>query len=169
MYSEPFNVRGIIAAHYLKDCPNIIEIGSYKSPITDFLTHRFEQVVCIDPLIEPLQKKKILHVREDYRFFDFKPFINRPFGLVMLGMDLPFDFKLFHLAASAQRVIIEFPPKHTPSKQQFEVLQKTSRLRIELSVGFDLADNDFGDLSNSSPVFPKRHLYVLSPIAVRVP
>ena len=163
LYSEPFHVRGVIAAHYLQDCPNIIEIGSYKVPITDFLTHRFEQAVCVDPLTQPRNKGRVLHAREDYRFFDFKPFLQRPFGLVLLGMDLPFDFKLFHLAASARRVIVEFPPKHGPSRVQFEILRKAANLQIDLNVGIDLTENDFGDLSDSSPVFSERRLYVLSP------
>ena len=40
--SEPFHIRAVIAAHYLQDCPHVIEIRSYKVPITHFLTHPFE-------------------------------------------------------------------------------------------------------------------------------
>ncbi len=153
----------MIAAHYLKDCDNIIEIGGYKTPITDFLTHDYHQAVSIDPLIEPREEKKILHAREDFRYFDFKPYITKPYGLVMLGMDLPFDFKLFTLAASAKRLVIELPLCHRPSQLQFELLEKNVSWHVDLQLKLDFSGNDLGNLENSFPIMPHRILYVLSP------
>lgn len=162
LYSKPFQIRYVIAAHYLKDCPSIIEIGGYKSPITDFLSHPFKQVVSVDPLIEPRREQRILHAKEDFRTFNFTPYTKDPYALVILGLDLPMDMKLYYLAAGARRLIIEFPPKHPPSKLQFDTLVESLGLNIELKVGLDLSGNDFGDLTGSSPVFPHRELYVLS-------
>jgi hypothetical protein len=153
----------LIAAFFLRGCENIIEIGGYKMPITDFLTHDFHQAVSVDPLIDPKEESRILHAKDDFRYFDFKPFLTRPYGLVLLGMDLPFDFKLFSLVASAKKVIIEFPLKHLPSKMQFELLEKNLKWKVDLKLKLDFSDSDFGDLTESHPVFSDRILYVLTP------
>ena len=60
-------------------------------------------------------------------------------------------------------MIIEFPPQYGHSKIQFELLQKIAQLRIDLNVFLDLAENGFGDLSDLSPLFSQRRLYVLYP------
>lgn len=162
--SKPFQTRFLIAAHFLKECKNIIEIGGYKMPITGFLTHDFEKALSIDPLIDPKEEKRIVHAREDFRYFDFKPYLKKPYGLVLLGMDLPFDFKLFSLVASAKTVVIEFPPAHLPSRMQFELLEKNLKWHVDLKLHMDFSESNFGDLSDSYPAFPKRVLYVLEPI-----
>jgi hypothetical protein len=161
--SKPFQIRFLIAAFFLKECENIIEIGGYKMPITDFLTHDFHQAVSIDPLIDPKEEPKVLHAKEDYRYFDFKPFLTKPYGLVLLGMDLPFDFKLFSLVASAKKVIIDFPQDHLPSQVQFESLEKNIDWKVDLKLKLDFSDSDFGNLTGSYPVFADRVLYVLTP------
>ncbi len=161
LYSEPFQVRHLIAAHHLKDCPRIIEIGGYKTPIADFLTHSFEHVLSVDPLIKPRLEKTVLHAAEDFRYFDFKPFLQKPYALVLLGMDLPFDFKLFYLAAGATKTIVEFPPKHLPSQVQFNTLKKAAKLQVVFQIALDLKGNDFGNLKNSLPPLTRRKLYVL--------
>jgi len=159
-----FQVRHVIAAHYLRECPHIIEIGGYRTPITNFLTHDFEQAVSVDPLIEPKQTPTVLHAQEDFRFFDFKPYLTKPFGLVLLGMDLPFDFKLLQMAASAKIVVVEFSPAYLPSQAQFDFLSQTIHFQIHLKIGLDLSDCGWEETQNSYPIRPHRLLYVLNNI-----
>ena len=45
--------RYVLAAHYVRDCQSVIEIGGFKTPITRFLTRVPEQVLVVDPLIPP--------------------------------------------------------------------------------------------------------------------
>lgn len=163
LYSIPFQVRHIIAADYLKDHENIIEIGGYKTPISQFLKHNFKQVTSVDPLIEPCEKKGFLHAKQDYRLFDFGPFVETPYAFVILGMDLPFDFKLCCLFARACRVIIEFSPQHLPSQKIFEFLEANFKFQVDLKLHLDFSENDFSDLTDSFPVRPHRTFYVLSP------
>ena len=33
-------IRQVLAAHFVRDCPHIVEIGGHIRPITPYLTHR---------------------------------------------------------------------------------------------------------------------------------
>lgn len=159
--TTPFKSRMILAAGYLTDCPTIIELGGYMSPISDFLKHPYEKVLSVDPLTDPKKESKILHLAKDYREVDFTPYTKKDYGIVMLGMDLPFSQKLFELITRAKKVIIEFPPDHLPSVNLFEEILLISNLQQDLCVHIDLTDNYF-QKQDSYPVFPKRSLYVFS-------
>ncbi|NEP76922.1 MAG: hypothetical protein F6K17_15400 [Okeania sp. SIO3C4] len=58
----------------MRNCRNIIEIGGYKTPITEFLQHNYRQSISVDPLIEPLDNQNVKHIAKDYREVDFAPY-----------------------------------------------------------------------------------------------
>lgn len=160
--SSSFLVRQIIAAHYLKDLPIIIEIGGWKNPIRSFLTHPYEQTINIDPLIENREEEKIFDYQEDYRNFEFGPYIRKSYGLVCLGFELPCSLKLIHLCNKAEKLIIEYPSNHDPSIDQFELLRPYLKLKLDLHLKLDLRGNHFEDIKYSFPVFPYRTLHIFS-------
>ncbi|MFN0105503.1 MAG: hypothetical protein ACKV2U_25875 [Bryobacteraceae bacterium] len=165
LYSEVFQVRYAIAAHYLRGCRNVIEIGGYKTPIDGFLTHRYDSVLVVDPLVEPFQGKKVRRVACDYRTFDFSPYSGANYGLALLGLDLPLSAALFDLAAGAKTVVVEFSEDGCwkAGREGFQTLVGETGLRLRQRIQLDLSGNDFGDLTDSWPPRTNRFIYVLSP------
>jgi len=49
--TEPFQCRQVLAAHFLRPCSTILEIGGFVSPVSDFLVHQPERMIIIDPRI----------------------------------------------------------------------------------------------------------------------
>ena len=50
-----FKSRYVIAAHYLRKCTHIVEVGGYRTPITGFLkSQNHKSVTVLDPYIKPL-------------------------------------------------------------------------------------------------------------------
>ena len=49
-----FKSRYVIAAHHLKHCRHIVEIGGYRTPITHFLTSQHASVTVLDPYVKPV-------------------------------------------------------------------------------------------------------------------
>jgi predicted O-methyltransferase YrrM len=168
LYSTPFKIRYVVASYFLRNCRNIIEIGGYKTPITEFLQHNYRQSISVDPLIEPLDNQKVKHIAKDYREVDFAPYMNE-YGLVILGMELPWDEKLWELARRAKTIIIGYPVDWEKSKKLFEKIQDEVPLEITTQLTFDLSDNDFGDLSNSWPPRCIRKLVVARPLTPSEP
>eukprot|EP00961_Rhodomonas_salina_P040459 543370-Rhodomonas_salina.2 len=50
---DAFKSRYVLAAHHLRSCRNIVEVGGYRTPITKFLTSNHESVTVVDPYIKP--------------------------------------------------------------------------------------------------------------------
>jgi hypothetical protein len=51
---DAFKSRYVLAAHHLRHCRHIVEIGGYRTPISSFLRSQHESVTTIDPYIKPL-------------------------------------------------------------------------------------------------------------------
>jgi hypothetical protein len=91
---EGARTRYLIAAHHLRDCDTVVEIGGFKTPITGFLTRVPERVLVVDPLIrgysgtslrgEPCRLEHVASTFQDYHF-DLEP---HRYGFVMLGLSL---------------------------------------------------------------------------------
>lgn len=113
--------RHAIAAHFLKDCEHIVEIGGHLRPITCFLTHQPKTVTCVDPKMEPLTAGELngapCRVRHHACKFQQVEFDLEPFtyGLVILGYSLkpygdtaPDGDQLFQLVDRAKRTVIDY-------------------------------------------------------------
>ncbi len=116
-------VRQVLAAHFVRDCPHILEIGGHIRPVTSFLTHHPLSVTSIDPKTPAFEADelnghpcKVRHVDKKFQqiAYDYQP---RSYGLVLLGYSLkpfgqrePLGQLLFSLIDNARRVVIEYPP-----------------------------------------------------------
>lgn len=161
--SPSFSFRHVLAAHYLKEFNTIIEIGSLHQPIHRYLTHDFKKCLCIDPLIEPFWDEKIEHINCDYREFNFDPYFGR-FALVLMGLDLPVDEKLFTLINAADRVVIDLAADYPQAQVLFNLICDFSIQEVTFQMRCDVSGNEFGDMSNSYSVRPQREFYVLEPL-----
>lgn len=164
-------IRQVIAAHFLRDCPHIVEIGGYLTPITNYLTHRPQSVLSVDPKTEAYEADELnghpCHVRHVARKFqeityDYAP---RSYGLVLLGYSLkPFGSReplgqlLFSLIDNAGVVIVEYPPALDRSTSQVPAI--ISRPTLTVHCSFELLLND--EKIAASP-YAKRHFFVLHP------
>ncbi len=144
-------VRQVLAAHFLRDCPHVIEIGGHLLPITSFLTHRPESVLVVDPKTVPYAAEtlrgascRIRHVACKFQElnYDYRPL---SYGLVMLGYSMkafgksePVGAKLLDLVDNARRVIIEWPPSLERASLQVPYLlarpQFNQLCRIDLTL-----------------------------------
>jgi hypothetical protein len=92
--TESADLRYVIAAHHLRDCDYVIEIGGRK--MGDFLTHRPKVTLIIDPLFDEHlvryydSSSNITKVPEFYQDYNFTWILERPGtkGLVLLGFML---------------------------------------------------------------------------------
>lgn len=116
-------VRQVLAAHFVRDCPHILEIGGHIRPVTGFLTHNPLSVTSIDPKTPPFgadelngKPCKVRHIDKKFQQIDYD-YAPRTYGLVLLGYSLkpfgqrePLGQLLFSLIDNAKRVVIEYPP-----------------------------------------------------------
>lgn len=50
---DSFKSRYVLAAHHLRGCRHIVEVGGYRTPISSFLNGHHLSVTTIDPYIRP--------------------------------------------------------------------------------------------------------------------
>ena len=146
-------VRQVLAAHFLRDCPHVIEIGGHLRPVTAYLTHHPQSVLVVDPKTVPydgdeLNGKacRVRHVARKFQelSYDYTP---RSYGLVILGFSLkPFGSRsplgdlLFSLVDHAKLVIVEYSPKLERASSQ--VPRLLAREGIQTICGVDLVLRD---------------------------
>lgn len=144
-------VRQVMAAHFLRDCETVIEIGGAGLPIARFLTHHPKAVTVIDPKIEPFRAEHLngAPCRVEYIQAKFQAVTLEPepgeYGLVILGLSLkPFgrqgaiDPRLIRWVDQAKIVIIDYPVNRDRSSEQFPELVGRGTLeelvRIKLQI-----------------------------------
>src|SRR5262245_22067855 len=52
-------VRQVLSAHFVRDCPHVIEIGGHIRPVTPYLTHHPSSVLVVDPKTEPYEGEEL--------------------------------------------------------------------------------------------------------------
>jgi len=175
--SPAFRTRGMIAAHFVHDCPTIIELGGGKSSIDQFLGRTGGGVIVVDPLIRDARRlpgfadeREVWHVRG--RFQDVQMNIQRPgdYGLVLLGLELhdmsEANYRdLFDLVNGARATVIEFSPSFRQAAEQFDRICANTRTRERFLCRLDLRENEFGDVDSGWPPRCDREIHVLEPIA----
>ncbi|HEV7335421.1 MAG TPA: hypothetical protein VGO06_05580 [Bosea sp. (in: a-proteobacteria)] len=114
-------LRQVLAAHALRGCEHVIEIGGAGLPITGFLTHRPASVTVIDPKIPAFADEtlngapcRVRHVAAKLQQVDLAPSAGR-LGLVLLGLSLkPYGSapalgdELLALARRAEVLVIDY-------------------------------------------------------------
>lgn len=175
LWSEAFKSRYVLAAWLLRDCKHIVEIGGYRTPITDFLDLEkgfHDSVTVFDPKMRPENRMhlgKFGNVRIDHnaRPWDGVPLKNipKPFGLAMLGLELHLAEEnwrwLFRYVQAAQRTVIEYAVSFPTGIQQYARILKETGAKVVFQAGLDLSGNDFGDLTDSAPLMAERRIVAL--------
>jgi len=86
--------RYVVAAHFVKGCEHIVEIGGFKSPISGFLTYTPKSVLVLDPLIKEYHADRLkgLPCRVDHVAVPFQEYAielrDYTYGLVILGVSI---------------------------------------------------------------------------------
>lgn len=173
-----FQTRYVLAAHYLDDLDDIVEIGGYRTPITGFLRRPKRSVTVLDPRVAPLQQDQLLgqpcRVRHVPTLFqDFHDWPER-YGLALLGL----DFELYELTRRqrhavlqqfeavvrrADRIVVEIARDWPASRWLADWVQRTSGFHPTLRVTLTVEDPIEVDLNTSWPPIRKRTFRVLSP------
>jgi hypothetical protein len=163
------SVRQVLAAHFLRDCPHIVEIGSHASPITPYITHRPLSVLCVDPKTPPFESEglhghpcKVRHIGRKFQNveYDYQP---HTYGLVLLGYSLkssgrkePLGELLFSLIDNARIVVIDYAPELERASSQVPLI--VNRPSLSSVCCFDIKLND--QQINDSP-YALRRFHVL--------
>jgi hypothetical protein len=163
------SVRQVLAAHFLRDCPHIVEIGSHTSPITPYITHRPLSVLCVDPKTPPFESErlhghpcKVRHIGRKFQdvAYDYQP---HTYGLVLLGYSLksfgrkePLGELLFSLIDNARIVVIDYAPELDRASSQVPLI--VTRPSLSEVCCFDIKLND--QQINDSP-YALRRFHVL--------
>ena len=164
-------IRQVLAAHFVRDCPHVIEIGGHIRPISGYLTHRPASVLSVDPKTAPLETDelngnpcKVRHVPRKFQEIDYV-YEPRSYGLVLLGYSLkpfgsrePLGQKLFSLIDNARVVVIDYPPELDRASSQVPVIVSRPTVKVLCSFEIVLDDEAIAD----SP-FAKRRFYILHP------
>jgi hypothetical protein len=164
-------IRQVVAAHFVRECPHIVEIGGHIRPITGFLTHRPLSVLSVDPKTPAFEAEElnghpcqVRHIPRKFQDVSYD-YESRSYGLVLLGYSLkpfgrsePLGQLLFSLIDNARVVVIEYPPELERASSQVPAIVSHPTVRVHCSFEYVLSD----EAISGSP-FAKRLFYVLHP------
>jgi hypothetical protein len=164
-------IRQVLAAHFVRGCPHVLEIGGHITPITPFLTHHPLSVLSVDPKTPDFQADelngqpcRVRHVSKKFQEVDYD-YAPRSYGLVLLGYSLkpfgrrePLGQLLFSLIDNAKTVVIEYTPELDRASTQ--VPHIVGRPTLSIHCSFELALHD-AEIAGSP--FANRRFYVLHP------
>lgn len=141
-------LRQVLAAHAVRRCAHIVEIGGAGLPITGFLTHRPASVTVIDPKIPRFESDRLNDAPCAVRHLDIKlqaaSLPDEPdFALVLLGLSLkPFGSQdavppeLLARAGSARALVIDYALDLPRAQGQIGALlaSRADKPRIDLAM-----------------------------------
>jgi|GEM_PF-2789326 len=165
--SEPFQARYLLVAGLLRRFDNILEIGSYKTPVFQFIDDERKNVLSVDPMVfDEVKSGHQSSTALDYRCLAMPAFDGQPYAMVVLGLDLPATPKLHRLLREAEIVVIEFPEdaQWKRSRESFDKLVADLKLHTLLKVHLDLEGNDYSAFGNANewPPRTQRYIHVVS-------
>ena len=169
---EAAGARQALAAHFLRGCENIIEIGGAGAPLTNFLTHRPASVIVIDPKITPYEAAELNGAPCEVRHIAAKlqqaPLAAQPgkYGLALLGLSLkPFGSKsavtpgLLSLIDNAARCVIDFALQLGRAAGQIPELTGRGTLKEVARIDFNVSEPAI-----SATPYGARRMLVLEPV-----
>jgi hypothetical protein len=165
-------IRQVLAAHFVRHCPHIVEIGGHIRPITPYLTHRPLSVLSVDPKTDPYESDTlhgfpcaVRHLNRKFQDVEFE-YSPGSYGLVLLGYSLkPFGQRnslgehLFSLIDNARTIVLEYPPELERASTQVPQILARPGLHVECS--FEIVLND--SAISGSP-YARRLFYVIKPL-----
>ncbi len=145
-------LRQVLAAHAVRDCAHIVEIGGAGLPITGFLTHRPASVTVVDPKIPAFAAETlngfachVRHLAAKLQEVELSPMA--PFGLVLLGLSLkPFGRGeavppvLLDLARRAATLVIDYALDLDRARGQIGALIATRAAMPAIDLALTIAD-----------------------------
>lgn len=131
--------RYAVVAALLQESPRIVEIGGYKTPITQFMDSRPREIVVIDPLLDESGESgdktatKYIHLKMDFSDFDTSTYLDVAYDVVFLGLDMHSPdktevenvevfAKFIDFCSRAKSVFIEYPIGWNRAKRQCDTL-----------------------------------------------
>jgi hypothetical protein len=167
LLTPAFQTRYVLAAHYVKDCPVVVEVGGWKNCIADYLDEH-HTVVTIDPLAEPrVNQASVNCIKKSLQDVDTSFLKAQDFGLVFLGFELVGERsnvamdKLVSMVNQARTVVLEYSIKHSPSGIQANILLGRCNKQIYLKTILDLSGNNLNLPADSFPPFYERMFMVM--------
>jgi hypothetical protein len=164
-------IRQVLAAHFVRGCPHVLEIGGHKQPVTGYLTHAPLSVTSIDPKTTEYEAGELngrpCRVRHIARKFqdvelDLAP---RSYGLVLLGYSLkpfgrrePLGELMFSLVDNASVVVIDYAPELERAASQVPAILSRPTLASHCSFELKLEDPEI-----AATPYARRRFHVLHP------
>ena len=164
-------IRQVLAAHFVRGCPHVLEIGGHRRPVTGYLTHAPLSVTSIDPKTAEYEAEELngrpCRVRHIARKFqdvelDFAP---RSYGLVLLGYSLkpfgkrePLGKLMFSLLDNASVVVIDYTPEFERAASQVPSILARPTLTSYCSFELKLEDPEI-----AATPYARRRFHVLRP------
>jgi hypothetical protein len=177
--TEALQTRYVLAAHFVRNVRNIVEIGGYRDNlITRFLTgtHESVSVYSLDTEFESLEEETLngapCRVRHVSDYFQNYSHPTESLGVVVLGIEIIGDFApLCNLLRNADVAIAEVPIDHAPSVECLNAILARTDLRVACQINVDLSPNEtiVGEelaKTNMNAPFWKRNIYVLRPLGL---
>ena len=174
--TEALQTRYVLAAHFVRNARNIVEIGGYRDNlITRFLTgtHDSVSVFSLDAEFETFEADTLngapCRVRHVGDYFQNYTLPNERLGVIVLGIEILGGFDpLCDLLSHADVAVIEVPIDHAPSVECLGSILLRTNLRVAVQINLDLSPNEaiIGDelaKTNMNKPFWKRNVYVLRP------
>lgn len=174
--TEALQTRYVLAAHFLRNMQNIVEIGGYRNNlITRFLTghHHSVTVYSLDAEFEPAEQDILndapCRVRHIKNYFQGHSCPDGSLGVVALGLEIMGEVQpLYDLLGGAQMAVIEVPIDHPPVVALLNQIIENVKLRLVCQVNLDLSPNESilrDELlkTNMNVPFWRRNLYVFEP------
>jgi hypothetical protein len=174
--TEALQTRYVLAAHFVRNARNIVEIGGYRDNlITRFLTgtHDSVSVFSLDAEFETFEGDTLngapCHVRHVGDYFQNYTHPTESLGVIVLGIEILGGFDpLCELLSRADVAVIEVPIDHAPSVECLGSILLRTNLRVAVQINLDLSPNEdiIGDelaKTNMNKPFWKRNVYVLRP------
>ena len=111
-------IRQVLAAHFVRDCPHVVEIGGHLRPVTAYLTHQPLSVLSVDPKTAPYEADTLMASPAACAMWRASSRSSTTttrrdsYGLVLLGYSLkpfggrePLGAMLFSLIDNARSVV----------------------------------------------------------------
>ena len=156
---DAFKSRYVLAAHHLRHCRHIVEIGGYRTPISSFLRSQHESVTTIDPYIKPLAADSLngapCRVRHLPMMFEDYRLRGDEDCFLYIGLDYydeenrPACGQLKTIVHGFQTVVVDYAARYPTGAACFQALELPAAFDRVASVLLEVEGNDWGDLSGS--------------------
>lgn len=157
LLSPAAEARYILAAHYVRGCRHLVEIGGFKTPITKFAAPgAHDSITVLDPKMEAFEADtlygapcRVRHLRTVFQKHGEWPEPGT-YGLVILGLSIKHFAddpdgaeaewaRLTGLIDGAAVSVIEYPAAWDLSAREVERILDATRTRTRLSIDMDMA------------------------------